>query len=271
MSLTNPNSVVTEQRLADFYQGIFPYLGGMPEMLANKFSKGDLYSTDEKIVGTWIDGKPLYQKVVQLTSSDIPNGNIKYKNHDISDLDYVVYLSGMIRQIDNVSFTALPRVQDNSVANLMALDINKTQLLIKGRGTTFTETFNGGFVLIKYTKTTDSPISIGSDTDYSTEEKIIGTWVDKKPVYQRVINGTTPSTKNNSVSVNIGCTIDSLVSLNGYIYANNSSWLGYQSIGSDVSSIGITYDKSMINVYISHDYLVSKPFVAIIQYTKSTD
>ena len=67
MSLTNPNKVVTEERLSEFYTGIFPYLGGMPEMVANKFSKSDIYSSTEKMIGQWTDGKPLYQKTITAT------------------------------------------------------------------------------------------------------------------------------------------------------------------------------------------------------------
>ena len=73
MSLTNPKDVVTEERLKDFYDGIYPYLGGMPEILANKFSRSDIYSTTEKIIGQWIDGKPLYQKIVT-TGGSVPSG-----------------------------------------------------------------------------------------------------------------------------------------------------------------------------------------------------
>ena len=69
MSLTNPKDVVTEERLKDFYDGIYPYLGGMPEILANKFSRSDIYSTTEKMIGQWTDGKPLYQKVITGTTS----------------------------------------------------------------------------------------------------------------------------------------------------------------------------------------------------------
>ena len=74
MSLTNPNKIVTEERLSEFYQDILPYLGGMPEILANKFSKGDLYSTDEKIIGVWTDGRPLYQRVVTGNSINANDG-----------------------------------------------------------------------------------------------------------------------------------------------------------------------------------------------------
>jgi hypothetical protein len=66
MSLTNPNTPVSQQDLQDFYHKLVPYMGGSFEAIANKFSKGDMYSTDEKMIGQWIDGKPLYQKAVQL-------------------------------------------------------------------------------------------------------------------------------------------------------------------------------------------------------------
>ena len=68
MSVQNPERVVTKQDLADFYQCILPYLGGMPDILANKFSKGDMYSTDGKMIGQWIDGKPLYSKTKTMSS-----------------------------------------------------------------------------------------------------------------------------------------------------------------------------------------------------------
>ena len=72
MSLTNPNKVVTEQRLHDFYEELLPYLGGMPEVLANKFSKGDLYDTTEKMIGKWIDGKPpIHQQLVTIQSMNL--------------------------------------------------------------------------------------------------------------------------------------------------------------------------------------------------------
>ena len=37
---------------------------------------GDVYSTDERVVGTWIDGKPLYQKVLVNTSAIPSDKNI---------------------------------------------------------------------------------------------------------------------------------------------------------------------------------------------------
>ena len=42
MSLSNPDSMVTEQRLSEFYASILPYLGGMP----NDASDVDYSNTD---------------------------------------------------------------------------------------------------------------------------------------------------------------------------------------------------------------------------------
>lgn len=52
------------------------------------------YSTEEKVVGKWIDGKPLYEKVVQANCSftthfngDIYGGNIDLSSYLPSDID----------------------------------------------------------------------------------------------------------------------------------------------------------------------------------------
>jgi hypothetical protein len=64
-------------------------------------------------------------------------------------------------------------------------------------------TFTESFAVLEYTKTTDSPISIGNDTDYSTEEKIVGTWIDGKPIYQKtvIIDFTKSSTTREYVNI----------------------------------------------------------------------
>ena len=51
MTMTNPDKPITKQDLNDYHNAILPYLGGMPEIYANKFAKGDLYDTNEKMIG----------------------------------------------------------------------------------------------------------------------------------------------------------------------------------------------------------------------------
>lgn len=66
---------IVEQAISDYHESILPYLNGQVPVIANKFDKTNLYSTDEKIVGTWIDGKPLYQKTFTGLSATINTGS----------------------------------------------------------------------------------------------------------------------------------------------------------------------------------------------------
>ena len=210
MSLTNPNTPVSQQDLQDFYHKLLPYMGGSFGMIANKFSKGDMYSTDEKMIGQWIDGKPLYQRSVSVPSN--------------------VTLSSSSTFVDVVAFDTTGCVPKNIVLlrndgseNLYCGDISyfvgaDTNGNIKAR-TAFGQTtiFAGTVLTVQYTKTTDSAISIGDDTDYSTTEKIVGTWIDGKPIYQVTVQNTLPNCSTNGTSASKNITL-----------ANVDTFVGYQ-------------------------------------------
>lgn len=210
MSLTNPNSVVTEERLSDFYQGILPYLGGMPDILANKFNKSDLYSTDEKIVGQWVDGKPLYQKTI------ISNPSTSDYTIDISELNLetLVDRQAMLSRTMSGGNSQQKDVQyrtENSGYNTYGVVCevrNNTGIQIGISGYNVSE-ITEIRITLRYTKTTDSPVAIGIDTDYSTTEKIVGTWIDGKPVYQKTFNfGALPNKTTKYLSTGLlNCTV----------------------------------------------------------------
>ena len=60
--ITHSSPVVTEDKLKDFYEDIKPFLGCPPYVT----QEGDemYFSSSEKVVGRWINGKPIYQKVI---------------------------------------------------------------------------------------------------------------------------------------------------------------------------------------------------------------
>ena len=43
--------------------------------IENAIQTSEIYSTEEQVIGTWIDGKPLYRKVVQFTIGAINTDN----------------------------------------------------------------------------------------------------------------------------------------------------------------------------------------------------
>lgn len=200
MSIQNPERVVTKQDLADFYEQILPYLGGMPEVLANKFSKGDMYSADEKMIGQWIDGKPLYQKVLNVSISIQAQTWYEASSIDTSGIETFVKCIGFLTSNNHVF-----NIDDCQCVDNHMWFYNSCQATLDK-------------LLIQYTKTADSPISIGNDTDYSTDEKIIGTWIDGKPLCQKTINtGALQGGQDNQILHGIS-NFDALINCFGIAY-----------------------------------------------------
>lgn len=183
MALTNPEKVVTEQRLNEYHQTILPYLGGMPDVLANKFNKSDLYSTDETMIGRWIDGKPLYQKTFLISSAS--------SDKTLEAFSGKTFIAGYGSFFDTDTYNCIPTFETNSYQVFPNVYNDNLVLKVKGFHATNIK------LTVQYTKTSDSPVAIGSDTDYSTTEKIVGTWVDGKALWKRTYDkSSSPVTIN---------------------------------------------------------------------------
>lgn len=208
---------IVEQAISDYHESILPYLNGMVPTIANKFDKANLYSTEEQIVGRWTDGKPLYQKTIELASALRFFLNGTWQN--ICDTP-----STNLERLVDIKFNTSNDVKgfDAGISIINIVFYDSTTQKIKGwnidGGSDYIEIKN---ITIQYTKTTDEAIEIGSDTDYSLEEKIIGTWIDGKPLYKKVV--IVPSIAANAQFINIldsNCLIQN-VNFLGAIYDNN--------------------------------------------------
>jgi hypothetical protein len=121
--------------------------------------------------------------------------------------------------------------------------------------------------------------------DYSTTEKVVGTWIDGKPLYQRTIVTTLPTVATDYVvahkDINVASyNVDTAVSLggmfdNGNVYINIGVGIG--SITFDASAYvggtSIWYNKSDANINIEHNRTgwSGRNCYITFQYTKSTD
>lgn len=57
---------------------------------------GNLYSTEEARIGTWVDGKPLYRIVLELKSPSVDNSEQKICDLSPLNIDSVVSLNGIV-------------------------------------------------------------------------------------------------------------------------------------------------------------------------------
>lgn len=202
MALTNDQ--ITAQNFKDFYAEIRPYLNGQIPTFANTFSKSDLYSTDEQLIGRWIDGKPLYQKVITGT---LPNctteGTVVSKNdqHGIANVDLIFIEHAFVKDFsDWPSTSTLTRILPYTLnaGSQMKVSIGRTVVQYANAA----KTYNGSTVysVAHYTKTTDSSMSVSDGNEYSTSEQVVGKWIDGKPVYQKTVDlGVLPNTSQKAI------------------------------------------------------------------------
>lgn len=108
------------------------------------------YSTEEKKVGTWINGKPIYRKVVEIPS--LPNATTLIVPHGINNIETVTNFRGVFG--NGSSFSCLPYTVATTgyFGYQISIDINQTNLIMM----TETDRSNySAFFILEYTKTTD--------------------------------------------------------------------------------------------------------------------
>lgn len=105
------------------------------------------YSTEEKVIGTWINGETLYQKTVELGA--LPNATSKNVAHNISNLGIVVSFTGVAYNSSG-QYIPLNFPSESNVANSVTFRIMSTNLQVMAGidRSSFT-----GYATLQYTKT----------------------------------------------------------------------------------------------------------------------
>ena len=104
------------------------------------------YYTEEKIIGKWIDGKPIYERVIYVENFIIGNNEITLEN-----LDTIINYSGDLILTDYPGYKRVfPYIQNNTTAKVAINHYNNTKFVVASA-------FNCNtiYITIQYTKTTD--------------------------------------------------------------------------------------------------------------------
>ena len=231
-----------------------------------------IYSEDEREVGVWIDGKPLYQKTISFTNL---SAGSNYIDVDVSNISEVIMVSASA-QVPSGAWIQIPLTYDDLTnitkyaVTLDGYDPSTGKITIK-IGTN--RTVSNGYLTIQYTKTTDTPGSGkwsnngGPAHHYSTSEQVVGTWIDGKPIYEKTVNTGSFTTGYGTVSHNI-LNIDNIISY--YFIAKrsdaNGGWFDNNSVGND-----ILFTVNKTEIYRQSNSISCEKSYLTIQYTKTTD
>ena len=120
--------------------------------LNEKITRNSTYSTEEQAVGTWIDGKTIYRKIINFGA--LPNATKKEVQHNISNISNFTKIEGIAIRNDETKFTqSLPLVYKNAEMSYnTALAVDNTIVEIQTNGDR--SMFNG-YVTLEYTKTVE--------------------------------------------------------------------------------------------------------------------
>lgn len=231
-------------------------------------SSYDVYSTEEKEVGVFVDGKPLYQKTLFFNGA-IPRNT--WTNHNISDVDKIWVFDAFGKRSTDYRYNGINYFSSD---DYMAIAINRTQIYI---GYPTATPMTNGYITVKYTKTTDvagSGIFVPSGAaavHYSTTEQVIGTWINGKPLYRKTVSVSV--NVNNSLGGNIyhvGVDISSYIPNTAILLPRADK--SYLDLGSNTIRGFVAVlpeDDHYLDVYTA--YQRQGTAILTVEYTKTTD
>ena len=318
MSLTNPNKVITEERLSEFYQGILPYLGGSADagftpvgsiiaimgvtapanylacngQIVNVVDYPELANYFEQQFGTKykFGGSGTTFGIPDLrgeflrgtgTNSHTGQGNgASVGTHQNATEESFVHVDntgnnvfiGVSNNINNTWTTAyydsIPKISSPRTVYIL----NKT---------TTTDSFSSDTPYTSRPTNTSvlwciatKDIFLNPSMDYSTSEKVVGKWFDGKPLYQKTVScGALPNASYTTTAHGIA-NIDSIVGIIGMAVRTSdhiSLTLPYASVVSAQDSVAINASRSNIRIDAGNDKHSFDNSYVTIQYTKTTD
>lgn len=236
-----------------------------------------IYSTEEREIGVWKDGKPLYEKTFYYEGNITTNSTTEIADLSSLSPDTILPLK---TTIDEAGWAVLDlpcegfRLQISYTSKKVSL-INSSTLSFNPARVNF---------VVQYTKTTDVAGS-GSWTPqgvpahhYSTDEQIVGTW-NGKTLYEKTVYNTSSLNygQRNNISTGILDADEILLATGSVSYGSNGSYLPlpYAEAGTnEIIKVG-EFNKTNGNIQIfvgnayQSPYLVNK-VILTIRYTKSS-
>lgn len=148
-----------DQAVASDYQVNGTYSTSQSQAYScNYINSLQTYSTTEARVGTWINNKPIYRKVVSFNAPTQANTDTVVLSNVLSNCDEVTLFRGVFHAKFDVFWDIS---SDYSTSYYCTFYYNKVNNEVRGKvGTAYiydgvASNFNTGYVVFEYTKTTD--------------------------------------------------------------------------------------------------------------------
>ena len=105
------------------------------------------YSTSEKVIGTWINGATVYEKVIDC--GNMPNSTTKSVSHGISGLSKVISCEGCYNANSGISAGSINYSDTGQLSYNTAITVDATYVKVK---TAYNFSSYNCFVILRYLK-----------------------------------------------------------------------------------------------------------------------
>lgn len=119
--------------------------------------------------------------------------------------------------------------------------------------------------------------TIAKNGIYSTDEIIVGRWIDGKPLYRRVLSLNTPNNVDGSTQIgSFTALIKQLIKLESVIdLTQYNDWVPvpqYLSAGNSIHCyLEVSNSINKIMMAVNNTAYQNRPVIVILEYTKTTD
>lgn len=176
MAIQDDKTILSKADLKEYHNRILPYLGGNMMMSTNN---SDYYSTDEKVVGVWTDGKPLYQKTYTVTT---PALNVAGNVGNLpANVDKVLKIDGIVYGGDGTYYYYTPANHINADVRISTWVRYAEQTIAMSISMSIYANMPA-YLTIQYTKTTDAAGS-ATTTPGAYDINFPNTWPANKEIF----------------------------------------------------------------------------------------
>lgn len=241
---------------------------------------GDIYSFEERRIGVYADGKPLYQKTMRFTSGWSLGSWATLANLSSLNIERLVKTDGIFTRSSGgttiqLSFNgSIFPESTNSVQYKVSVRYNNNGnlecLVLTYDDITYID------VTLQYTKTTDvagSGIYVPSGdkaVHYSENEEVIGTWIDGSTLYRKTVNvGSLPNSTHKEIAHGI-TNLGIVLRMFGYAKSTTTSLiLPYITVEHGSYQIALEITDTNVVIWTDYDRSAFSGYV-VVEYTKTS-
>ena len=187
--------------------------------------------------------------------------------------DYETAFDLEIRAIDKIDTRIITNLKLNKGIPIANWDDKKFningKLTVNDQDVTSADTLPIG-AIVEYDGNT-IPDGYEQIKDYSTEEQVVATWINKKPIYRKVFEGNLPTTAGwTGTKFAILPDVDVLVNVSGYFTGSDGRKMTLPYSEGNYE-IAVTYKDGGIELHQSTVAFAGRPCYIILEYTKMID